>query len=94
MSTLIQGLHLTSIIYESFLTNLQAVYEEPIHMISLGISLVILGTVDYKIRNSSIDCQLNKLPRLLNYVLYSLLIIWLLFAGTFSQPQEFVYFQF
>ena len=94
VSTLIQGLHLTSIIHESFLTNLQAVYEEPIHMISLGISLVILGTVDYKIRNSSIDYQLNKLPRLLNYVLYSLLIIWLLFAGTFSQPQEFVYFQF
>lgn len=94
VSQLLNGINTVSLINDSLIDQLQLIYEYPTQMITMGISLLILGGVDFIIRNNSIDHQLNKLARKSNYVIYTLTIIWLLFAGTFSQPQEFVYFQF
>ena len=61
---------------------------------NLFYSFIILMIGDIAIRNSGIDKQMVKLPKWLRFAIYLFVISWFIMYGTFSTPQEFIYFQF
>ena len=70
------------------------VYTFKIDLLFIGLSLLLLAAGDYCIRHSTWDQFLGALQKPTRLLLYTAVVIWIFTAGTFDDPQEFVYFQF
>lgn len=85
----------------TFVSQLQAISEKVhaanllrIPVLFLLISLVLLSLIDIVLFRLDIDILMNKTPKLVRWLGYYTIIIWILLFGMYETAPKFIYFQF